>query len=162
MINRKSLRTKRPMEKLDHKMLGQFVVLHKIGSRAYEIELPDRWEIYPVFHVGLLEAYRDDPNGRPQKEIRTPDIVDNEPSYVVSENVHSRWYGNPKKTFPHLFVHYMVAWEGYGPSENSWEPFEMLEYSAMQALIQFHERYQSKPKDHRVIDNPNRGTKRRR
>jgi len=55
----------------------------------------------------------------------------------------------------------MVAWEGYGPEENAWEPFEMLEDTAMQALQQFHERYPSKPKDHRVIDNPNRGTQRR-
>jgi len=108
-----------------------------------------------------LEPYPEDPNGTPQKEIPTPDIVDNEPSYVVSEIVDSRWYGNPKKTFPHRFVQYMVAWEGYGPEENSWEPFEMLEDTAMQALQQFHERYPSKPKDHRVIDNPNRGTKRR-
>jgi len=37
MLYRKNLRTKRPMEKLDHKMLGPFVVLRKIGSRAYEI-----------------------------------------------------------------------------------------------------------------------------
>jgi len=55
----------------------------------------------------------------------------------------------------------MVALEGYGPEENSWELCEMLEDSAMQVLQQFHERYPSKPKDHRVIDNPNRGTKRR-
>jgi len=143
-------------------MLGPFVVLRKIGSRAYEIELRDRWEIYPLFHVGLLERYLEDPNGRPQKEIPTPDIVDNEPSDVVSEMVDSGWYGNPEKTFPHRFVQYMVAWEGYGPEENSWEPFEMLEHTAMQALQQFHERYPSKPKDHWVIDNPNLGTKRRR
>jgi len=80
MLNCKTLRTKRPMEKLDHKMLGPFVVLRKIGSRAYAIELPDRWEIYPVFHVGLLEPYWEDPNGRPHNEIPTPDIVDNKPS----------------------------------------------------------------------------------
>jgi len=96
MLNSKKLRTKRPMAKLDHKMLGAFVFLRKIGSRAYEIELPDRWEMYPVFHVGLLEPDRVDSNGRPQKEIPTPDIVDNEHSYVVSEIVDSRWYGKPK------------------------------------------------------------------
>ena len=88
--------------------------------------------------------------------------MDNEPSYIVSEIVDSRWYGNPKKSFPYMFVQYMVAWEGYGPEENSWEVFEMLEDTAMQALQRFHERYPSKPRDYRVIDNLNRGTKRRR
>jgi len=93
------------MERLDHKMLGPFVVLRKMGTRAYKIELPDRWEIYPGFYVGVLEPYREDPNRRPQKEISKPDIVDNEPSYVVSEIVDSRWYGNPQKTFPYRFWH---------------------------------------------------------
>jgi len=162
MLNRKNLRTKRPIDKLDHRMFGPFVVKRKVGSRAYEVELPERWDIHPVFHVSLLEPYREDPVGRPQKIIPTPDIVDNEPSYVVAEVVDSRWYGNPKSKFPHRFVQYKVAWEGYGPEENSWEPFDMLEDTAMQALQQFHEMYPSKPKEHRVIDNPNRGTKRRR
>jgi len=160
MLNRRNLRTKRGIEKLDHKMFGPFVVKRKVGSRAYEVELPERWDIHPVLHVSVLEPYREDPVGRPQKIIPTPDIVDNEPSYVVAEVVDSRWYGHPKSKFPHRFVQYMVAWEGYGPEENSWEPFEMLEDTAMQALQQFHERYPSKPKDHRVIDNPNRRTKR--
>jgi len=84
--------------------------------------------------------------GRPQKIIPPPDIVDNEPSYVVAEVVDSRWYGNPKSKFPHRFVQYMVAWKGYCPEENSWEPFEMLEDTAMQVLQQFHERYPSKQK----------------
>jgi len=56
----------------------------------------------------------------------------------------------------------MVSWEGNGPEENSWEPFEMLEDTAMHALQQFHERYPSKPRGQRVIDNANRRTKRRR
>ena len=62
MSHCKNLSTKRPMEKLDHKMLGPFIVLPKICSRAYENELPDRWEIYPEFHVVLLEPYRGDPS----------------------------------------------------------------------------------------------------
>ena len=83
MLNCKNLRTKRPMEKLDDKMFGPFVVKCKVGSKAYEVELPERWDIHPVFHVSLLEPYREDPVGRPQKIIQTPDIVDNEPSYVL-------------------------------------------------------------------------------
>ena len=39
-LNRKNIRIKRPMEKLDHKMFGPFVVKPKIGSRADELELP--------------------------------------------------------------------------------------------------------------------------
>jgi len=63
----------------------------------------------PCECVGTL---LEDPVGRPQKIIPTPDIVDNEPSYVVGEVVDSRWYGNPKSMFPPRFVQYMVAWEG--------------------------------------------------
>ena len=162
MLNGKNISTKRPMEKLDNRMFGPFVIQRKIGTRAYKLELPERWDIHPVFHVSLLEPYREDPGRRPQKAVPIPEIIDNEPSYVVSELLDSRWYGNPKSKFPNRFVQYMVAWEGYGPEENSWEPFEMLEGTAMQALQQFHERYPSKPRDHRVVDNPNRGTKRRR
>jgi len=72
--------------------------------------------------------------GRPQKVIPTPDIVDSERSYVVAEVVDSRWYRNPKSNFPPRFVQNMVAWEGYGPEQISWEPFEMLEDTAIQAL----------------------------
>jgi len=119
MLNRKNLRTKRPMEKPDHKMFGPFVVKNKVGSRAYEIELPERWDIHPVFHVSLLEPYREDPVGRPQKIIPTHEIVDNGPSYVVAEVVDSQCDGNPKSKFRHRFVQYMIAWEGYSPEDNS-------------------------------------------
>jgi len=56
----------------------------------------------------------------------------------------------------------VAAWEGYGSEENCWEPFEMLGDTAMQSLQHFHEWYPSKPKDDRVIDNPNRETQRQR
>ena len=41
LLNRKNIHTKRPMEKLDHKMFGPFIVNRKVRSRAYEIELPE-------------------------------------------------------------------------------------------------------------------------
>jgi len=90
MLTCKNLCTKRPMEKLDPKMFGPFDVKHKVGSRANEIELWERWDIHPVFHVSLLEPYREDPVGRSQKRMLTPDIVDNKPGYIVVEVVDSR------------------------------------------------------------------------
>jgi len=78
MLNRKNLRTKRPMQKLDHKMFGHFVVKRKVGSRVYEIEVQERWGMHPVFRVSLFERYGEDPVSRPPKIIATPDVVDNE------------------------------------------------------------------------------------
>jgi len=161
MLNRKNIRTKRPMEKLEYKMFEPFVVKRQIGSRAEELELPARWTIHPVFNVGLLEPYSEDPMGRPGLSMPATDIVVSEPSYVVEEVVDSRWYGNPKSKFPHCFVQYLVAWDGYGPEENSLEPFAMLEGTVMQALANFHDRYPSKAREHRVIDVPMCGKKRR-
>ncbi|CUS07139.1 unnamed protein product, partial [Tuber aestivum] len=57
MINRKNIRTKRPMEKLDHHMFGPFVVNPNVWNRACELQLPARCSIHPVFNVALLEPF---------------------------------------------------------------------------------------------------------
>ena len=78
------------------------------------------------------------------------------------EVVDSRWHGDDKSKFPKRFEQYLVSREGYGPEENSWEPDEMLEDTATKVLSDFHKRYPSKPRDHRVKDEPSRENKRRR
>jgi len=50
ILNRKNLRTKRPMEKLDYKMFGPFVVKRKVGSRAY---ISKKTSLRPVRPVRL-------------------------------------------------------------------------------------------------------------
>jgi len=94
--------------------------------------------------------------------IPARDSVESEPGYVVLEIVDSRWYENPKSKFPHPFVQYLVAWEEYEPEESSWEPFEMLDSTAMQTLVNFHHWYPSKPGDHRVVETSVREKKGRR
>ena len=59
MLNRHNIRTKRPTEKLDHEYFGPFVIKRKVGQRAYELEVPSRMSIQPVFDVGLLEPCRE-------------------------------------------------------------------------------------------------------
>jgi len=52
---RKNVKTKRPSDKLDYKKLGLFKIDKKIGSINYKFKLPKTIEIYPVFHILLLE-----------------------------------------------------------------------------------------------------------
>ena len=106
MLNRRNIRTKRPVEELDHRMFGLFVFTRKISSLAYELELPACWTLHPVFGISLLEPYQEDQIGRPVKNIAEPEIVENQPSYVISGVVDSRWYVNVKVKFPNRFVQY--------------------------------------------------------
>jgi hypothetical protein len=135
---------------LDHKLFGPFIVKRKVGQRAYELELPARMKIHPVFYVGLLEPYRESIDPTRRQEPPLPDEVDDQPSYVVARIVDSRYYGPTKGKFPKRFVQYMVVWAGYGPEENSWEPYEVLQGTAEDALKEYHRKYPTRPRDHRV------------
>ena len=79
-----------------------------------------------------------------------PNEVDYQPSFVVKEIMDSRWYGLKGAKFPKSFVLYMVVWVGYGPEENSWELYEVLEGTVEKALKDYHSKYPRCPKDHRV------------
>ena len=44
----------------------------------------------------------------------------------------------------------MVVWAGYGPEENSWELYEVLESTAEKVLKDYHSKYPRRLRDHRV------------
>ena len=53
-----NIRTLRPKKKIDHRQLGPFEIIEKIGTQAYRLDLPKRYgAIHPVFHVSLLEPW---------------------------------------------------------------------------------------------------------
>jgi len=66
MLNGKNIRSKRWIEKLDDKMFVAFVIKWKVGSGSNELEFRSTGTIYPVWNVGVLEPYRQDPIGRPE------------------------------------------------------------------------------------------------
>jgi len=49
------IRITRPLNKLDHKQIGPYTILEKVGSHAYELNLAATVKIDPVFHISLLE-----------------------------------------------------------------------------------------------------------
>jgi hypothetical protein len=51
----RNIQTKRLSTKLDHKKLGLFKIKKVIGLVNYELVLPKTINIYPVFHISLLE-----------------------------------------------------------------------------------------------------------
>jgi hypothetical protein len=50
-----NIQTKQPSIKLDHKKLGLFKIKRIIGLVNYKLVLPKTMNIYPVFHISLLE-----------------------------------------------------------------------------------------------------------
>jgi hypothetical protein len=58
--------------KLKMKKIGPCKILRKFEANAYEIELPDRVGISPIFNIAYLYPYRDDEVGteEDQKEVQ--------------------------------------------------------------------------------------------
>lgn len=84
--------------------------------------------IHPVFHVSLLEPYYQRPGAEPREPPGI--LIDGETEYLVEAILDKRtYYGK---------VQYLVKWEGYADTENSWEPSEHLENA--QDLIDEYER----------------------
>ena len=74
---RRNIKTKRPCDKLDYRRLGPFLVQKQINPVAYRVELPATMKVHPVFHVSLLEPYR---------ESSFPGRVQSPPSSIEIEN----------------------------------------------------------------------------
>jgi hypothetical protein len=137
---RRNIKTKRPCDKLDYRRLGPFVIQKQINPVAYRLELPAAMKVHPVFHVSLLESYRESAfPGRVQGP--PPSIeIENHEEYEVEKVLDSRRRrGN---------LEYFVHWSGYDINERTWEAAENLA-NAPEKVQEFHQRYPHKPKPFR-------------
>jgi hypothetical protein len=78
--------------KLLPKWVGPFEVVQVVGSVAYELKMYPGWHVQPVFHVSLLEPYRE--SGRVQPPVEMEDALE----YEVESILEHRFWGikNPK------------------------------------------------------------------
>ena len=95
-------------------------------------------KIHPVFHVSLLEPYKDSTIPGQLQAPPPPIEVDGTEEFEVSEILDSRI--NRGK------LEYLVHWQGYEVHERTWEPAANLE-NAPEMIAEFHREYTLKPKN---------------
>jgi hypothetical protein len=91
----------------------------KVKSRiglpvAYKLKMNHGWCVHPVFHVSLLELYREDGRVQPPPP---PVEMEGALEYEVESILEHRFWG-----IKHPKAFFKVAWKGYGIEHNSWEP----------------------------------------
>ena len=111
--------TKRQVHKgLIQRYDGPFEVLRRVGKLAYLLELPERYQVHPVFHVSFLKPFYEDPVEpersvlrRPHPTVRTQ--FDKEAEAILDKKVEGRNIRNWK-------IYYKVQWKGQETQEATW------------------------------------------
>ena len=120
-LNARDIATSRPSRKLDHKLLGPFKITEKISDLAYRLDLPPTMDINNTFHVSRFEPYKQGHPNQPQQEA-PPIIVEGERQYVPERILDGTFDDETQRYI------YLVHWEGYPDSEDTWEPIDELEH----------------------------------
>ena len=106
-----NIRTQRRSSKFDYRKLGPFLVKRCLDYDNYELKLPDRMKIHPVFHISLLSKTVNQEN---EENIE----VHNEDEFEVERIINKRIRKGQ--------VEYLIKWLGYDISETTWEPTKNL------------------------------------
>ncbi|KAJ9530666.1 hypothetical protein QJQ45_014820 [Haematococcus lacustris] len=135
LLSTRNLRIKTgKVRKFVPRYVGPFVVEAKINANAYRLTLPANMSrLHPVFHVSLLKKYSGSDVG-----IMPPPVewMDETPVFYVERLLDHRYVRAGKAG------EFLVQWEGYDASFNTWEPRANLtgcdkllaEYNAIHCL----------------------------
>ncbi|XP_071683751.1 uncharacterized protein [Lolium perenne] len=103
----------RAKRKLGPRYAGPFIIVERIGTMAYRLQLPEGARIHDVFHMGLLKPYRGAP------PVATPPLP---------PTAEGRLLPSPAKVLRAQLRrdvwHLLVQWEGLSEEEATWEPRE--------------------------------------
>ncbi|KAL4280893.1 hypothetical protein GQ457_03G018320 [Hibiscus cannabinus] len=108
--------------KLSPRYIGPFEVLEKVGTAAYRLALPPKFDkIHNVFHVSMLKKYRSDPSHVLElEEVElNPDLsYEEEPVMILDSEVKRLRNKNVSLV--------KVLWRNHNVEEATWEPKETM------------------------------------
>lgn len=125
-LSTRNLKFKTGRKKLHPKFIGPFKIIDMVpgSNNAAKLALPASYSrIHPVFHVSLLRPYLGDPHSCSPPAVEPP-VEDGMPMYAVEKILSTRLrrIGKGKRKVQE----FLIKWEGYDDSHNSWEPRKNL------------------------------------
>ena len=122
LLSTEGLQLRNGSNKLCSRFIGPFEVIEVVNANAYKLKLPPQLQaLHPTFNIDKLKPYRDGRRlfpSRPQQYDRPPPEIaadsNGDAEFVVDRVVAQRKRGRVKE--------FLVAWKGYPPEENTWEP----------------------------------------
>lgn len=129
---RRNIKSNKPSKKLDAVKLGPFKSRGQKGPVSFELGLPKKLRIHPVFHLSLLEPAT--PDATLQNEVEDLDPETQEPSYEVERILKERTVRGQKQ--------YLVKWTGYDHTENTWQV--KGDFNSMKPILDFHHRHRQR------------------
>ena len=127
-----NIRTPGRPAKFRPKREGPFEIQEVLSPLVYRLKIPSRWNIHPVFHATLLTPYRETTTHGPTYSQPPPDQIEGEEEWEVEAIIAHRYKGKRRE--------YLVQWQGYPPSEATWEPEANLK-NALDVLNQYKKKH---------------------
>lgn len=114
LLNTTNLRTTQLSRKLAPQRIGPCKVIAKVGEVAYKLTLPPGLgQVHPVFHVSLLEPYRQ-PIAADRTSPPPPHLLDDDGDPEVEAILEAKWNGVSKEWL------YLVKWKHWPLHDATW------------------------------------------
>jgi hypothetical protein len=139
----KDLKIRAANTKLAAKNYGPYLILEQLGPVTFKLKLPGSTKTHPVFHASKFIPFHRDTIGDRNPTEPEPIEIEGHPEFGVKSVLDSRVY--------YRKVQYLVKWEGYDDSHNSWEPAANVSNSK-ELLKKFHKDHPDAPEPTSIKD----------
>jgi hypothetical protein len=118
MLSIKNFKFVKGVKKLHPKFIGPFKILNMTpGNNAAKLALLASYSrIHPVFHVSLLRVFKKSLTSSAEVVPPKPEVEDGVPFYKIEKILSKR----ERRVKKHTVKEYLVKWQGYDDSHNSW------------------------------------------